>query len=458
MERLERMQETARHVAAAIRSRPEGSLWFIHCDTDADGIASAAVMATALRRIGRRYQVRASRDKSERAFRELAHVEADGLLILDKGTNHSDVLADVARETHRPVVVVDHHNVPEEGVADGIHILNPRMEGLDGSHDACSSTTSVALALALDARNHDLTPLGLVGAIGDWQHMGGWKGWNKRLVDLGLEHGHLEYRAQPRFIGMDLADALTRFKPAIPELHGDVDACRSFLASIGLTPDGDNESLSDDEETRLLSALTVHGAAHGMSEADMGQFVHQDLRSVKMNMGLRRMFRVVDACGRENRLSTGLRYLLGDPDAGEDAGKLFETYQSTISTELERLRMEGTLPRPACQWFQVERPAYTGMVAGLGMTQVVPDRSRPMVVTADRDDGHIQVSTRGDDNLVERGMDLGHACHVAAHRVKAPGGGHPIAAGAVIEHKDLDRFLDALDEELHAQGFLEESE
>ncbi len=456
MDRLERLQEAARHVAAAVRSRPEGSLWFLHCDTDADGIASAAVMATALRRIGRRFQVRASRDKSERAFRELANVEADGIIVLDKGTNHSDVLADVARETHRPVVVIDHHNLPEEGVADGIHILNPRLEGLDGSHDACSSTTCVALALALDARNHDLAPIGLVGAIGDWQHMGGWQGWNKQLVEMGLEHGHLERKAQPRFIGMDLADALARFKPAIPELHGDVDACRTFLASIGLPTDSDNESLNDDQETQLLSALTMHGAAHGMSGEDMDKFVHQDLRGVRMGMGLRRVFRVVDACGREGHLSTGLRYLLGDPGAEEDAAILFERYQSTIAGELERLRKEGTLPRPASQWFQVERPEYTGMVAGLGMTIVAKDRTRPMVVTAERDDGHVQVSTRGDDELVERGMDLGHACQVAAHRVKAPGGGHPIAAGAVIEHKDLDRFLDALDEELHAQGFLEE--
>lgn len=456
MDRLEQLQESARHVAAAVRSRPEGSRWFLHCDTDADGIASAAVIAIALRRLGRRFQVRASRDKSERAFRELAHVEADGIIVLDKGTNHSHVLADVARETKRPVVVIDHHNVPEEGVADGVHILNPRLEGLDGSHDACSATTCVAFALALDARNHDLAPIGLVGAIGDWQHMGGWKGWNKRLVEIGIEKGHLQERPQPRFIGMDLADAIARFEPAIPDLHGDVEACRAFLASIGLPADGDNESLTQDQETRLLSALTLHGAAKGMAGDDMDRFVHQDLRSTRMDAGLRRMFRIVDACGRENRLGTGLRYLMGDPDAGEEAGKLFETYQSIITSSLEHLRKDGTLPRPTFQWFQVDHPAYTGMVAGLGMTHVVQDTTRPMVVTADRDDGMVQVSTRGLEPQVDAGMDLGHACQTAAHRVKAPGGGHPIAAGAVIEHKDLDRFLDALDEELKAQGFLED--
>jgi len=96
---------------------------------------------------------------------------------------------------------------------------------------------------------------------------------------------------------------------------------------------------------------------------------------------------------------------------------------------------------------------HTGMVAGIGMTHIV-DAHRPLCVLATRPDGLVQVSTRGTHEQVAAGMDLGAACSVAARAVGCEGGGHPVAAGAVVPAQRVDDFVAALDAELARQGFL----
>jgi hypothetical protein len=114
-------------------------------------------------------------------------------------------------------------------------MLNPRASGLDGSRDASAATTAVALAVALcgDAA-YAWGPIGLSGAIGDWQHMGGWKGWNRHVLDESTRLGHVRMVAQPAFIAVTLAEAVARFEPAIPGVHGDAAAAAAFIASLGL--------------------------------------------------------------------------------------------------------------------------------------------------------------------------------------------------------------------------------
>lgn len=460
MDPLEAFLESARSVAAVVRGAGAGTRWLVHCDTDADGLASAAVVSATLRRLGHRFQVRASRDKTEAAYTGLFDEEADGYLVLDKGTSHLGELAQGAARTGRPVVVIDHHNLLEDHVPDGVHLLNPRRHGLDGSRDACSSTAAVAFAVA--ATGHDVGyaqgPTGLVGAIGDWQHMDGWHGWNARLVDHGVEDGHLQRRRQATYIGLDLADAVAhRPGPDLPGLTRDPDAVRAFLADLDLPADQDVGALRDEDRTRLTSALVLHGLAEGVAPDDLATLAHENLHHAALDMELRQAFRTVDACAREGRYATGVAFLLGDPTARDEAEALYHRYRETLERNLARLRQDGPALRAATQHLRIEEPAYTGMVGGLGMTLVARDRTRPMVVTAPRGDGDVQVSTRGTDEQVAAGMDLGAACRTAGKQVGREGGGHPVAAGIVVDPDDLDRFLDALDEALIAQGFMEGS-
>lgn len=451
---MDAFHRQARDLADAVTSMPAGSRWFLHCDQDADGLTAAAVTARALAAVGHRFQVRSSRDKTRATYEGLFDIECDGLIVLDKGTSHVRELAEGAKRTGRPVLVIDHHNVLHDGPHEGVHLLNPRSVGLDGSNDASSSTSAVAFALALVGdKAWAWAPIGLVGAIGDWQHMGGWDGWNKRLVAEGVRRGVMARPHRPAFIGMDLADALAQRGPPLPGVHQDHAGATAFLQTIGVPVAGDVETLDQRHQTRLVTGVVLAGLAHGLKPGDLGRLTHESLETARLG-GLRKAFRTVDACAREGQTGTGIAFLMGDPAARKEAEAVFGRYHAVLSNALERLREEGTETRTACQVFCVDDPAYTGMVAGLGMTVVVEDTDRPMVVHAPRPDGQVQVSTRGNDRLVKDGLDLGAACRAAGKHIGREGGGHPVAAGIVVDADQVEPFIAALDEALRGQGFL----
>lgn len=472
---LPEFQESAARAAALVRSRPAGTRWFLACDTDADGLCAAAVTAAALLKAGHRFTVRASRDKTAAAYEALAGEDCEGYVVLDKGTSHLPQLAAVARTTARPVIVVDHHNLVDAAAGEAsaaaasagaggagsppllpnLALLNPRASGLDGSRDASAATTAVALAVALHGDDaYAWGPIGLAGAIGDWQHMGGWKGWNRAVLDKAQALGHVRVVVQPAFIAVTLAEAVARFEPAIPGLHGDPDAAAAFLRGLGLDTASEVEDLAPEQQARLVSACVLRLLAAGDDGSKAARLTLPTEHSVRLGTSLRHVFRVVDACGRVGETGTGIAFLLGDKAARGDALACFARYRDALSAGVRRLRDEGTKPLRAVQVAWTVDPAYTGMVAGIGVTHVLRDRQRPVAVLAPRPDGQVQASTRGLEAQVEAGMDLGRACSLAAAAVGSEGGGHPIAAGAVVAAARAEEFLARLDEALVGQGFL----
>jgi len=466
---FEAFQAAAVRAAAVVRSKPAGTRWFLDCDTDADGLCAAAVCANALRAAGHRFTIRASRDKHDAAYRALFDTDADGHILLDKGSSHLATLASGARATGRPVIVLDHHNLigRSEGATDvattspplvppGVTMLNPRDAGLDGSRDASAATTTVAFALALagDAAK-PWFPLGLSGAIGDFQHVPAWKGWNLHLLEEARKAGHVRDVPQPLLIGVTLAQAVAQRSPPIPGLHGDLAACEALLESFGIDPEAEAEDLGPEERTRLVSALALRLLAAGAPTEDAASLVEPVEQNVRLGTSLRHVFRIVDACGREGQAATGIAYLLGDKAAKGEALALFSRYKSVLHEGLKGLAAQGTVMRAAVQSAWTADAAYTGMVAGLGMVHVTRDRKRPLAILAPRKDGQVQVSTRGLEGMVRRGLDLGKACSIAAQAVGSEGGGHPVAAGAVVAKDRAEAFLDVLDATLAKQGFLD---
>lgn len=448
-------QSAAAKAADLVRSKPKGTRWFLACDTDADGLCSAAVAAAALAKAGHRFTIRASRDKTAAAYTALFDVDADGLVMLDKGSSHLGLLAAEAQRTGRPVIVLDHHNVVGETEGPSIVVVNPRSAGLDGSRDASAATTSVAFAIALcgDAAL-PWAAIGLSGAIGDWQHVPDWKGWNFHLLEESRKAGHVRDVPQPHFIGVTLAEAVARFRPPIPGLHGDLPAATAFLEGLGIASASEAEELDQDARTRLVSACALRLVAAGRPD-DAKALVVPVEQNAKHGTSLRHVFRIVDACGREGEAATGIAFLLGDKAAKVEALLVFARYKAILHDSLRVLVEKGTIKRRAVQVAWTENPDYTGMVGGLGMEHIVADRARPLAVLARRPDGKVQVSTRGKEALVKKGLDLGAACQRAAAAVGAEGGGHPVAAGAVVEEAKVEAFLAALDEALVAQRFVE---
>ncbi|HUR61754.1 MAG TPA: DHH family phosphoesterase [Candidatus Thermoplasmatota archaeon] len=447
-----RFQAAAARAAAVIRGMPRGTHWFLACDNDADGLCAAAVAAQALLRTGHRFTIRASRDKTESHYRTLFGEPWDGLILLDKGTSHLALFSELAAP-QRPVLVVDHHNLPPDAPHPTVTLLNPRAEGLDGSRDASAATSAAALALALCGEPAlAWGPIALSGAVGDWQHMGGWQGWNRELLDRCRAAGHLRVVPMPPLFGLDLAQAIRHAGPPVPGAQTPEQA-RAFLLAAGVDPDAEVDELDEEGRTRLVSALVAAHLAAGSTPPPHDVLLAPMDFNARLGRSLRQVFRTVDACGRGGAAATALAYLMGDPAAASEAQALFTSYKAALQAGLAALREEGTQARNAVQVAWTANPDHTGMVAGIGMVHVVEPRL-PLCMLARRPDGLVQVSTRGTHAQVAAGLDLGAACLAAARAVGAEGGGHPVAAGAVVQEGSVEPFLAALDADLARQGFL----
>lgn len=413
-------------MAEAISAGP--TTWHLHGDVDADGLSAVTVMREALTRIGKTVTTSVSREKTAASYEKPFRTKADALLFLDKGSNQAEAISALGAKHGKWVGIIDHHGVP---LVVDIPMVNPRLCGLDGSLDASAATSAAAVALHLGLPLSVAT-LGLVGAIGDWQHMSGWRGWNKQLLQQGLASGALQKQTQLRLVGLSVAEALDR--------SGWIEEPGSqFLERHGLPLVGDVDSLGPHEAT-LRKALKAIGA----TDIEHEVVVHN-------GMDLRRIFRVVDACGREGHPEVGMDFLL---DRIPEAEVHFDRYAEAIGDNLERLREVGARRLRAVQHFHATGAAYTGMVGGIAMTHALPDKSVPICVTAETK-GALQVSTRGNQAMIEAGMNLGAAVSKAAKHVGAEGGGHTIAAGAVIPKDLLEPFLAELDEALISQGWMD---
>jgi RecJ-like exonuclease len=61
-------------------------------------------------------------------------------------------------------------------------------------------------------------------------------------------------------------------------------------------------------------------------------------------------------------------------------------------------------------------------------------------------DNIVKISGRTSMEMVERGVNLGVALEAASKSFNGNGGGHNVAAGAVVPYKDMENFLNIVDE------------
>ncbi|MHB8634308.1 MAG: DHH family phosphoesterase, partial [Thermoplasmatota archaeon] len=397
---FEELQKRAVQAAAVVRAGGRGRLWLIACDTDADGLCAAAVTAQALARSGQRFLLRASREKGEAHYRALCAETFDGLVTLDKGTNHAMTLGQNARG--RPILVIDHHNLAP--MPENVLLVNPRGLGLDGGTEASAATTAAAFALALVGEDA-LAWVGtaLAGAWGDGQAP--WQGWNRHLWERALAAGAVRQVDRPHLPGASVLDAIAVVEPALEDRE-------AWLAGIGIEPACDPEDLSEEERTRLVSARALLRLSAGLP-ANAETLVAPEAWHARLGVSLRQVARMADACGRRGEGATGVGYLLGDPAAREDAKRLLAEDAAALQGAVAELAKRPPQVRGGWGVVWVVDAALSGTIA---------DRlahSKPVVVLARRPDGLVQASLR-----VPGGVpDAGRAATIAAQAAGGEGGG-----------------------------------
>ena len=97
------------------------------------------------------------------------------------------------------------------------------------------------------------------------------------------------------------------------------------------------------------------------------------------------------------------------------------------------------------RYFYSDNSSLGGVIAGIAINYVL-DEKKPLFSLARKEtDNEVHVSCRGNQKLVEQGLDLGSAMKTVAADLGGYGGGHKIAAGATIAFDKEKKFLEKVD-------------
>jgi single-stranded-DNA-specific exonuclease len=419
--------------------------WRILYHYDGDGIASASCAVRALGRLGYPAQATPFVGVERSRMAELLKASPGPLLIVDTGASWLDLYPSHAA----PVIVLDHHQYPGSpqppALPDHVAFVNPLDWGVDGMRELCASTLTWLYTIFLDPRNWDNAAWGISGGISDRQHVGGFHGLSKVLVDEAARRSLVAPQKGLRIGFGPVGAALsTSIDPYFKGLSGRPDRALDLLRSLAIDPETAVDALGAEAEHRLREALRTHLVDQKVRPEFVELLVEEAYRIPALDADAQEIANWQNATGRVGTPGIGIALALGDPSARDRARAAALAWQTGVLEGLLRLEEGGLKEMKSVQWFESPEPTLAGTQAGLAMNYLL-DQERPVFAFTATDAGPVKVSARGTLWLVGRGLDLSLTCREAAAKVGGEGGGHKVASGATLPAGQRDAFLEEAD-------------
>jgi RecJ-like exonuclease len=435
---------------------------------DADGLTSAAVAATALRRAGIPFETVFKKQLDDHELASIAAREYDTVLFTDFGSGQLDTIAEHEANGEFTPVVADHHQPVD---AETEFHLNPLLFGIDGASELSGAGAAYVLARALGGEaNRDLAALAVVGAVGDMQASAGeLHGANEGIVREGVAAGVLTeakdlavYGKQTRELPKLLEYATDVF---IPGISNSQSGAIEFLDSLDVEARSGGEwkrwvDLSEADRRTLSNALIKRAIQRGVPAGKIERLVATSytLPDEPEGTELRdasEFSTLLNATARYERADVGLAVCLGDREGGlQRARELLRNHRRNLSEGLQWVKRQGVTREDHLQWFDAGdriRETIVGIVAGMAVGSDGVDRGVPILAFAQKNDTETKVSARGTHALVRQGLDLSRVMGEASAAVGGKGGGHDVAAGATIPAGREREFVEAADDIVGAQ-------
>jgi len=455
-------ERAAKTISETVR---QDGLIHVFSHLDADGVAAAGIIGKALLRLDAKFRIRITQWIEDKIVGEVLSDKPQLIIFTDLGSGYVDLLSQKLPDFK--IVILDHHQIVGEESDNIVHV-NPHLHGVDGARDISGSGVAYFVAKALDKVNVDLSPVAVVGALGDLQDKYDQrmlKGLNEKIVEDATNSGLLTVDKDLVFFGRETRPIIRALasttSPFIPDISGDENKSLAFLKSLGIEPRvGDKwralRDLSEDEKKRLCSKLAEHLVSKGLHYEVSSLIGHvYVLCSEEPWTPLRdaREFAVLlNATGRMGKAGLGVAVCMGDRGSAlEGANKVLEDYRRTIHKYLgwvmekpERMKEFENIYVVYGEDFIDDK--MVGAISSI-LTSSLPNPEKPLIAYANlQDEGIAKISARTMDTVINRGVNLGEVMQVAAEKFRGNGGGHNIAAGAQVSIGNIDDFIKTVNE------------
>lgn len=436
---------------------------FIHVFShlDADGVAAGGIIGKALARLDARFRIRITQWIDEKILAGVLSDKPQLIIFADFGSGYIDFLKE--KLSDYKIVILDHHQPIGKETSNIIHV-NPHLHEIDGARDISGAGVAYYVAKAIDNVNVDLSPIAVVGALGDLQDKYEQRklgGLNEKIVEDATNAGLLSVEKDLIFFGRETRPIhktlASTTNPFIPGISGEEDKSLAFLASLDIKARQDDKwralrDLSEEEKRRLCSALVDYLLSKGLryDVTNLIGYVYI-LKNEEPWTPLRdaREFAVLlNATGRMDRPSLGIAICMGDrTSALEEADKVLEEYRRTINKYLGWVMEKPERMKELENIYVVNGEDFIndkiiGAVSSI-LSASLPNPEKPLIAYAHvKEEGLAKFSARTIDTMVDRGINLGEVMQVAAEKYSGKGGGHNIAAGAQVSLENVDAFID----------------
>ncbi len=461
-EKLDIFFKPIHEAASSVKSFIKKGLFIrVYCHHDADGVSAGGIIGRALGRLGADFRIRVWKQMDDLLLKDLASESSSPCMFIDLGGGYLDVIREYLEDVN--VIVLDHHEPSGDPFSGLIH-ANPHLSGLDGAREVSGSGVSYFVAKSLDPKNVDLSCIAVVGALGDLQDKNEereLRGINAMIVRDGIDANVLAVEKDLLFFGRETrpihkALSLTT-NPFIPGLSGHEDQCLGFLVNLGFQlKDGERwrtlAELSKDEKQLLFSKLVEYIVDSGLSSSSPLELignVYTLIREDRLTFlrDGREFSSLLNACSRTQKTGLALAICLGSRGSTlREAEAAVEEYRKTLAKYLDwatgdQGNVEETDFCYILRGEKVVDERMIGSVSSILVTSNMLNPSKPLISIALTEEGMIKVSARASNSLLEKGLNLGTIMQKAAELVKGRGGGHDVAAGALIPVGSEDPFL-----------------
>lgn len=448
---------------------------------DADGISAAAIAGTTLKRMDVRHRTMFFKKLDDRAVETLRETGCDLVWFTDLGSGSLSKISDLN------AIITDHH-VPDQRPSEDraakqsllsdfatLAHVNPHLHGISGASDLSGAGATFLVAATADDANADLSPLAILGSVGDLQDRKTRRleGLNRQILSVAVDLGLVEASEDIRYFGRETRPVFKMLEyssdPFLPRITGRQQEAISFLLGLGIElKDGESwrtwAMLTEEEKRATIDALREHLTACRRNETTIARLTGETYTLNREEPGspvrdMKEYATLLNACGRHGRAEVGMRICAGDRGTALSEGySLLRDHRSALSRALEVAKSRGITRMRHIQYFDAEdeiEDTIVGTVAGMLLGSNGVDRTAPMIAFAESlEPGDVQmakVSSRGTQDLIAKGMDLSAAMRRVAEEVGGVGGGHNIAAGATIPSDRRRDFLRLLDEVVGSQ-------
>jgi single-stranded-DNA-specific exonuclease len=473
----DRLTDGLKHFCEKLRTSVEGGNEVaIITHLDADGITAGSIMATAFRRMGARYSVRAVTDMNSSVVENMKADGRDFYVIADLGGGWASNLRKALDDKW---VIIDHHEITEEEVLtdDGGQILNPWKFGIDGGTEVSAGGLAYLVASALDLKNRDLSAIAVVSAVADRQDQGDKRsffGLNAEILktaqSLGLVSADLDILLTGReTLPPHEALAYTLFR-YIDGLTWKKEACYLLLKEAGIKlKDNDGRwrvlaEFSQEEKSAIVEAVTkfVGGSDKRLYEIlldDLIGYVYTLAREDKRSLlrDAREFSTMLNACGRIGRAGVGIAICMGDRNTALSTGEeIVGTYNMTLRNNIstifsEKWRLTDDGKTAFVNGDGILEEAMLGAVSSL-LSRSPSLRGRLLFVRTLTKDGTYKFSSRKCLDCKSQ-ANLGMIMRQCSKALNGVGGGHSAAAGCRIPSSALEDFVTGIKAETNDPKF-----